>query len=241
MAHIGYGYGSEFHLLRYMGRYRNEFNRLVATAIQGEVESWLDFQHGGKFGKVPKTNKGLNLPDRELKGLEFLDHHNYAETIKAWKNFWPTTGSQPNWDAVGRVQVKCQSQWLLVEAKAHIGETTKGTDACEESIATIQKAFEETQKYFGITPCQCRDWTKKYYQLANRLAVLYFLRTHCIPARLLLVYFLGDKNPDKSKICPGNEINWRKKEIDEQDCHIGLKAKKKEEFGIHELFLKVAP
>jgi len=237
MAPMGCGYGSEFHLLRYMGRYRNEFSRLVARAIQVEVLCWLDFQHGGKY-ELPIGSSKLSLPDQELKGLEFLDAPNFQSVLKDWEAFWPTTGNQQNWDAVGRVRVKCQPQWLLVEAKANTNEmiSSCGATPGSPSMIQIEAAFRDTQNYFTITPGG--DWTRDYYQLANRLAVLYFLRAHNIPARLLLIYFLGDKNP--SGTCPVNESDWRV-EINLQDRHIGLNATKKRDLGIHELFIEVAP
>ena len=41
---IGNGYGSEFHLLRWMGRHRELFNQRVSTAVgrPGSVIKWMD-------------------------------------------------------------------------------------------------------------------------------------------------------------------------------------------------------
>jgi hypothetical protein len=47
MAKIGYGYGSECHLLRWMGRHRKAFDKTMLNTVgtssnEKEIE-WLDF------------------------------------------------------------------------------------------------------------------------------------------------------------------------------------------------------
>lgn len=63
MAEIGNGYGSECHLLRYLGRHRKSLNDAVLKALgcNGSIE-WLDFLFDER--KVWK--------DAEWKGLDFL-------------------------------------------------------------------------------------------------------------------------------------------------------------------------
>src|SRR5690348_14631823 len=84
---IGYGYGSEFHLLRYLGRHRHCLNRRIEEKSGGKVRDWLDFAFAGDGG------------DTEWKGVDFLEAG--SAMISAWKRFWPQTGNVPNWDAVG--------------------------------------------------------------------------------------------------------------------------------------------
>jgi hypothetical protein len=45
MGKMGYGYGSECHLLRWMGRHRKAFDVAVLSAIkrEGSKIDWLDF------------------------------------------------------------------------------------------------------------------------------------------------------------------------------------------------------
>lgn len=48
MGDIGYGYGSEWHLLRYLGRHQNDLNREIEKesklqALDARVMDWLDF------------------------------------------------------------------------------------------------------------------------------------------------------------------------------------------------------
>jgi len=68
MGKIGYGYGSEWHLLRYLGYHRKFFSEQILQLIGGQRLEWLDFN----FSKVNDTLKR----DRELVGLEFIDDPN---------------------------------------------------------------------------------------------------------------------------------------------------------------------
>jgi hypothetical protein len=52
-------------------------------------------------------------------------------------------------------------------------------------------------------------WTGTYYQYANRLACLWFLRSSGIDARLVFVYFTGDRFPDATP-CPATRDEWEK-------------------------------
>jgi hypothetical protein len=56
----------------------------------------------------------------------------------------------------------------------------------------ILRALAETKRHLGVE--EHRDWISPYYQMANRLAFLYFLRERQrFPAWLLFVYFVGDE------------------------------------------------
>jgi len=78
---------------------------------------------------------------------------------------------------------------VIVEAKAHLKEIESETES--GSNQKIQNAFQETQIYFEI--CNS-NWFGKYYQLANRLALVNFLvnnKIRKINASLLYIYFLN--------------------------------------------------
>ena len=69
---MGLGYGSEFQLLRFMGRHRHELERTIIDALQEKQQTindknfdWLDFE----YSDVNKVITG----DRELYGLSFLE------------------------------------------------------------------------------------------------------------------------------------------------------------------------
>ena len=227
MAEIGNGYGSECHLLRWMGRHREAFNRTILEQI-GEKHSsiqWLDF----KFD--PKAK----LKDAELKGLEFLSPNDSLES--EWRDFWPTQGNPPNWDAVGRLTgIDGKEEHLLVEAKARVGEIKSDCKAKEKSKEKIDAAFREVKRGLGIV-CD-NDWKEGYYQFANRLATLYFLDAHEIAARLLCIYFIGDKFPNSKCVCPKSQEEWIDA-LKKQDDYLGLSAGHKLQDRIFNIFFPV--
>ena len=57
------------------------------------------------------------------------------------------------------------------------------------SAARIAAAFASVQADLGLAP---RRWDLRYYQYANRIAHLWWLRRQGIDAHLLLIGFLGD-------------------------------------------------
>ena len=45
MAQIGYGYGSEFHLMRFLGHHRDLLELRISQQIEEEgIFKWLDFE-----------------------------------------------------------------------------------------------------------------------------------------------------------------------------------------------------
>lgn len=195
MGQRGTGYGSEDHLRRYMTERRADLDRAVLGAMNNPLASceWLAF---------PTRSDGSGN-DRELEGMEFLSQ---AKSVEAWKQFWPTTGSSQNWDAVGRLVDGSKTEWLLVEAKARARELNSACKAVGKGRAIIEKALLETRLHMKITAD--RSWTDSFYQIANRLASLYFLNQIAKePARLVFVYFTGDRYPDGS-VGPKDQLAW---------------------------------
>ena len=225
MAPIGYGYGSECHLLRWIGRHRNLFDQRVSAAVAKPCSTinWMDF----------KFNEGKLWPDSELRGLEFLyDRPN----LKAkWQEFWPTGRGIHNWDAVGWISEEPHSELLLLEAKAYVGELESTCGATEfDSIQKIDRALDKAKGFLGADPKS--DWKQGYYQTANRVATLYFLTKEGIAARLVFLYFLGDEF--KGKQCPKTEEEWNPA-INAQWEHLGTTSTALPD-RIHKLFLPVA-
>jgi hypothetical protein len=237
--HIGAGYGSEFHLMRYMARYRNHLDRCIESEIGGTVLEWLDFRPLARDKYDPRDPCRVKLPDGEHLGLEFLQNSR-PDALKAWHAFWPTTGNPPNWDAVGRIDAAGQSHWLLVEAKAHAGELNSACTAQPRSMAIIRRALDETRRGLLLHPDN--DLTQRYYQYANRLAVLHFCR-HVVdppvPCKLLLIYFTGDLNPHAT-LCPRSATEWQPA-LDAQHEWIGLDEDRARELGVHSVSLDVVP
>lgn len=126
----------------------------------------------------------------EYRDADFLERLGLGHLAEALAAFWPRRG--PQWDALGRSDA---GHILLVEAKAHIGEfCTPGTSAGPASRAVIQARLAEVADALGATPG--RPWADLFYQLANRLAHLHFLRAQGVPAFLVLVGFLDDRDMD---------------------------------------------
>lgn len=213
MKELYYGqyYGSAWHLLRMLGYHRGYLKLKIRSEVELKDIEWLDFDFKGTRGR-----------DFELTGLDFLRNGTDTEkrAFKAWSDFWPQQGTPHNWDAIGKlIMPDGGEEWLLVEAKAHIEELKTDCGAtAEQSIDTISKALAEAGEALNIT--DAGNWFKGYYQYANRLAVLHFLNKHNIPARLLFIYFTGDKR-HASYFCPKDKAGWNESLL-KQDEHLGL-------------------
>jgi translation initiation factor IF-1 len=207
MGTIGYGYGSEWHLLRYLGYHRDALKDYVLKAIDGSTKDWtVDWLD------VPFALNGKYLgDDREWAGVKFISE---AQVKAQWRNHWPSSGSAPSWDAVGQLY-KAENdspEWLLLEAKAHVGEMESQCKAGPESAKKIHAALETTAKKVTYGGAWIPAWENDFYQLANRLAVLDFLNNICsppIPARLLLLCFYGEREEKMPGCaCPSRPVEW---------------------------------
>lgn len=231
MGKIGYGYGSEWHLLRHLGYHRTYLSQKVAEVVGGQAIEWLDFSFS-------QENAPLR-DDREFVGLEFISD---AQVQHKWRPFWPQTGNAQNWDAVGRIYVGDVTEWLLVEAKAHIGEPESKCGATSQvSQQLILSALEKTSKAFGNHRQPIENWLAPYYQYANRLAVLYFLMKECVPAvktRLLFIYFYGENREGCE--CPQSEREWLSL-IQRMTDWLGIDKQSELMQRVHYLFLPVNP
>jgi len=218
-------------LLRHLGYHRNYLSQKVLSVTGGNSIDWLDFQFS-------KKNRPL-MDDREFLGLEFV--HNMRVQEK-WKEFWPQTGNPPNWDAIAQIHIDNQQEWLLIEAKGHIGELTSKCGANSEiSRQKISSAFRKANHAFGNQSHPVDKWLEPYYQYANRLAVLYFLMKECSPAvyaRLLFIYFYGENRENIR--CPQTEQEWLP-EIQKMNDWLGIEKNNELARRVHYLFLPVNP
>lgn len=232
MAKIGYGYGSECHLLRWMGRHRQAFNRAVLKALEvnsdGNEIDWLD------FGFCDDIDRWY---DKELTGLEFISDENILDV---WSKEWPQRGKKHNWDAVGMIKNTAspdQQDFVLIEAKAHIGEINTETGAsASDSIQRIEKVLKETASNLNATYDR-EIWTKRYYQHANRLAVYNHLKQRGLNPYLLFVYFIGDMG-NKSRICPQEVSGWHQA-LSKLDSEMGITDLYQNE-NVKKLFLSIS-
>jgi hypothetical protein len=116
--------------------------------------------------------------------LRLIGYEHLSDDLAA---FWPARG--PQWDALGMAGETV----VLVEAKAHIAEMLSSPCAAgTASLARIKAALDSVRLTLGARAGA--DWSTSFYQLANRLAHLYFLRRCGVDARLLLVGFVGDRD-----------------------------------------------
>jgi hypothetical protein len=124
----------------------------------------------------------------EYRDAAFLKRIGADHLASELADFWPAGG--PQWDALGRSDAE---DVLLVEAKAHINEIFSPASAAgETSRQKIEAALAQAAVSMGAVPRS--PWTDTFYQLANRLAHLYFLRKHALKAWLVLVNFVGDED-----------------------------------------------
>lgn len=171
--HLALGYGSKYQLLRMLGWHREEFNEIIADGDSANI-TWKDFKFNGS-------------EDHELMNAEFLD----KETESDWENIWPTNEGKNglNWDAVGTDD----KTWYLIEAKARLvefGSAKEGGGKKQENQDKVNEAFTAFQKCYNITTQV--DWRNgTFYQIANRLVFLEFLKKKGIDAKLIYVLFLN--------------------------------------------------
>jgi hypothetical protein len=122
----------------------------------------------------------------EYRDGAFLDRIGHLELAPALAKFWPSRG--PQWDGLGRFD---DGTVVLVEAKANIPELKSRCAAtARRTRLKIEPAFAGTARALGSLVTSA--WTNDFYQFANRLAHLHFLRANRIQARQLFIYFVGD-------------------------------------------------
>lgn len=176
MAQIGHGYGSEFQLLRFMGRHRKKLEEIISAAI-GEtgVYNWEDFGYSSPDDSI--------ACDSELKGLSFLkDNPHYKNVFEDYKYYIPQNKwySWQNWDAVFTLN----GVIYLVEAKAHVDEMS---DKKNHGNASILQYMKDMLPQLPVSEV----WLQSYYQLANRLATTALLQKHGVKAKTLCIYFVN--------------------------------------------------
>lgn len=124
----------------------------------------------------------------EYRDRDFLERIGLSRLSGALGDYWPQRG--PQWDALATTD---SGGVLLVEAKAHAKELC-GPPMLAENVssrALIASSLDGTIKALKAVPRA--DWSACFYQLANRIAHLRFLREAGTDASLVLVNFVGDK------------------------------------------------
>lgn len=209
MGQMALGYGSEFHLLRMLGRRRSELNSEILEQLKtnGTIE-WLDF--------VP--DPGSYIPDREYRDVEFLSGSEaFDEIAEDFRLYWPTSRNTQNWDGVA----KQGNMWILAEAKARIKEIESDCGASDlGSLELIGRAFEQTINAYNIN-ASADVWKLRYYQKANRIAFLNFLEHHGVEAHLVFIYFMNGYDNGTSSESVKHKGEWEAA-IEREDKYLGI-------------------
>jgi len=142
---------------------------------------------------------------------EFLELLGLSKHKHRLAEFWPPGG--PHWDALGRTE---GGRIVLVEAKAYIAELLSGgSGASVASLDHIRRALIETRISLGAG--NQNDWDGEFFQAANRLAHLHFLRDLC-DEEAFLVYVCFVNAPDVPKAA--TEAHWQGA-LDLLDAYLG--------------------
>ena len=196
MGRLGRGYGSEYHLLDCRRRKPETLDAAILTAlgVEGASIEWLYPTRDGEA--------------KEPAGLGFLRSRSdprHEAALRTWSTFWPR-GRQASWDGIAIASgPNLPPTWLLIEAKANWPEFASPPCRAGAGLKTIEQALGKVKKRWGVHRFFC--WTGSYYQFANRLAALYVLEKHAIPAMLVGVYIYGDQFPDGTP-CPATAAEW---------------------------------
>ncbi len=201
--------------------------------MQRLVTELPDFFRGGfEPALVPPTDvlawvSPLQADDwAEYRDGSFLDRIGQGVLKPALSEFWPTNG--PQWDGLA---LSASGAVALVEAKANVPELRSACGASEPSRKCIDASLAETAGALGtvVTPA----WTDTYYQYANRLAHLHFLRKNRVQAQMLFIYFVGDTEVTG----PKSKAEWHTA-LTEMYKALGLTRKPD---GVWDAFLSVEP
>ena len=181
--------------------------------IDGAIAKTMGLEHGETVQWLsPLESDGF----AECRDHAFLKRLGIIPQYQRLEDFWPAQG--PVWDGLARTS---SGRCLLIEAKANIPEfSTSPTGASEGSLHQIRKAFDETRAFLRVRTKT--DWSECFYQYANRLAHLYFLRElNKVDAALIFVFFVGDTTVRDRE--PVSREGWQAA-IDLADHHLGVRA-----------------
>jgi hypothetical protein len=165
----------------------------------------------------------------EYQDQPFLDRLGVVPPNRTLADFWPASGAR--WDGLARTSA---GDLLLVEAKANVKElVTSATGATGASLARIKTSLEQVRQ--NLAPkATAVEWSGTFYQQANRLAHLHFLRVQNeLPAHLVYIYFLNA--PDVATVRLREEYEAANFVI---ECYLGMGRHKLSRY-IHKLYIDV--
>ncbi|NPD20564.1 hypothetical protein [Alterinioella nitratireducens] len=153
--------------------------------MQRAVENRPDLLQPAALGPIDWLSPRAEDEHAEYRDAAFLSLLGLDHLAEPLSRFWPKRG--PQWDALGRAG----DSVVLVEAKAHIPEFfSSPTQSSGRSRTLIESSLNQCKQRLGVA--EDRNWMLHFYQYANRLAHLIWLRDQGVDAHLMLVGFLGD-------------------------------------------------
>lgn len=182
-----------------------------------------DDKISSELDQIPgvKVIRGSGVPSKgsqSEKSLEkFLTDAGLITKEHEFYNWWVQyPGKKPTWDYICRAEIDGKSGLILLEAKAHKGETTKTGKArpVRGKVKDVEQANVNYDQIERNIIDEFRRLGKSYhtegngyYQIANRIA--YASKIHSIlgvPVLLVFFGFIGDCHfPDKWE----NEEIWK--------------------------------
>jgi len=191
--------GSQKHVQRYVNHYPEILNsKLISTSPSLSALS---------TGTIEWVSPLAKDDYKEYRDADFLDQLGLGHLADKLSDFWPKKG--PSWDALARITTESGSGAIIVEAKAHCGETPypdQSKAISQTSIKKIDASLIRARKFYGV-PDQAKCWRTSHYQVCNRLAHLYFMNEELkVPTWLVWLFVIDDPDwPDS--LC---ESGWLK-------------------------------
>ena len=125
----------------------------------------------------------------------------------SWRSIWPSDQHPVSWDAVAEIVSPRDTEWVLIEANAHLEELGSNCESknWRDGLSLIADGLARTQNALGV-PMEA-DWLKGHYRYASRLTALTYLLSQGLKSRLVVICFCGDQG-DFRRRCPGNQREW---------------------------------
>jgi len=172
--------GSQLQVQLYVNCHQSTLDAALTTelsALGGQPIDWRSPRPASRY--------------RELRDGAFLRRTGLTDLEPSLTDFWPRGG--PVWDGVGTLGETASDGLVLLEGKNYPAETESAWRAtAPESRRMIQKALDQTREELDARG-DPSAWTERYYQLANRLAWLVWLRRHDVPTWLAFLCFTDDQ------------------------------------------------
>lgn len=150
---------SEHWLRKAVNNHHLALNQRIQAAFQFESADTIHWQS-------PVASDGYS----EYFDEEFLTRLGLRDMEMPLREFWPRSG--PRWDGLAKTD---SGKVILVEAKAYIEESVDyKSEASPISLQQINTSLQRAKTAFNASAEA--NWEAPFYQYANRLAHLYYLR-----------------------------------------------------------------